>query len=151
MYFTKIFFKRYLPGCGLGLNTFSEDETRFRLLLVHTSSTSSTQFLCTHCSQAVIYNHLLFKSLPNNKIWDQSNLKAFVENIWNVVQLMICVTDWVENIMGKKGKCWLPFPTMFSKGFFPRVVKSQDCVLKSKLLTTQSWLLTPQKEAFGNI
>ena len=29
---------------------------------------------------------------------------------------------------------WLPafspFPTMFSTGFFPRVVKSQDCVVK---------------------
>ena len=36
---------------------------------------------------------------------------------------------------GKRRKCWLPefspFPTMFSKGFFPRVVKSRDYVLKS--------------------
>ena len=37
-------------------------------------------------------------SLPNNKIWDQTNLKAFAEDILNVVQIMICVTDWVENI-----------------------------------------------------
>ena len=32
---------------------------------------------------------------------------------------------------GKRRKCWLPafspFPTMFSKGFFPRVIKSWDC------------------------
>ena len=52
----------------------------------------------------------------------------------NVVQ-MICITDWVENIVVKKRKCrspaFSPFPTMFSKGFFTRVVKSQDCVVKS--------------------
>ena len=36
---------------------------------------------------------------------------------------------------GKSRKCWLPafspFPTFFSKGFFLRVVKSPDCVVKS--------------------
>ena len=36
---------------------------------------------------------------------------------------------------GKRRKCWLtafsPFPTKFSKGYFLRVVKSQDCVAKS--------------------
>ena len=35
---------------------------------------------------------------------------------------------------GKRRKCWLPafppFLKMFSKGFSPRVVKSQDCVVK---------------------
>ena len=37
---------------------------------------------------------------------------------------------------GKRRKCWLaafsPFPTMFSKGFFPSVIKSRDCMVKSK-------------------
>ena len=36
---------------------------------------------------------------------------------------------------GKRRKCWLPafspFPTMFSKGDFLRVMKSWDCVAKS--------------------
>ena len=36
---------------------------------------------------------------------------------------------------GKRRKCWLPafspFPTMFSKGPFNRVVKSRNCVVKS--------------------
>ena len=35
---------------------------------------------------------------------------------------------------GKRRKCWLPafspFPTMFSKGFFFRVIRSWDCVVK---------------------
>ena len=43
----------------------------------------------------------MLNPLPNNKIWDLSNLKAFADDILNVVQMMICVTDWVENIMGK--------------------------------------------------
>ena len=38
----------------------------------------------------------------------------------------------VRKHCGKRRKCWLPafspFPTMFSKGFFFRVVKSQDFV-----------------------
>ena len=38
----------------------------------------------------------------------------------------------------KRRKCWLPafspFPTMFSKGFFLGVDKSQDCVVKGKYL-----------------
>ena len=37
---------------------------------------------------------------------------------------------------GKRRKCWLPiffpFPTMFSKAFFLRVVKRLDCQVKSK-------------------
>ena len=41
---------------------------------------------------------------------------------------------WVENIAGKGENAgyqhFSPFPTMFSKGFFFRVVKSWDCVVK---------------------
>ena len=41
---------------------------------------------------------------------------------------------WVENIAGKGENAgyqhFPPFPTMFSKGFFFRVVKSWDCVVK---------------------
>ena len=50
---------------------------------------------------------------------------------------MISVFDRVENIVGKRRKCWLPefspFLTMFSMGFFLRVVKSRYCVVKSWL------------------
>ena len=42
--------------------------------------------------------------------------------------------------MGKGKKCWLPaffpFPIMFSKGLFLRIVKSRDCVVKG-LTTTR--------------
>ena len=52
---------------------------------------------------------------------------------------------------GKWRKCWLPafspFLTLFSKGFFPRGVKSRDYFVKSKMphdqspITTQSHIL----------
>ena len=41
------------------------------------------------------------------------------------------VLDKIENIVGKEENAGYSFPTMFSKGSFFRVVKSQDCVVKS--------------------
>ena len=38
---------------------------------------------------------------PNDKILDQFNSKAFPDDILDVVQIMICVSDMVENIVGK--------------------------------------------------
>ena len=93
----------------------------------------------------------LFNSLPNGTILGQCRFKAFAENKIIVTQKFEFVLGRVENIVGKgenvgnagkskkhcwkKRKCWLPafspFPTMFSKGFFLKVVKSCDCVVKS--------------------
>ena len=70
----------------------------------------------------------------NYKILDWSKFKAFADDKINVAEMMIFLSDRVENIVGKRRKCWLPvfsqFPTMFSKAFFFRVVKSRDCVVK---------------------
>ena len=72
-----------------------------------------------------------FNSLQNSKILDVTKLKAFADDKLNVVKMMICFFDSVENC-GKGRKCWLfsPFPKVFSKAFF-RVVKSWECVGKS--------------------
>ena len=58
-----------------------------------------------------------------------------------------------ENIVGKGEKCWLPafspFPTMFSKGFFLKVVKSQGCVEKLILYNTiPASLNNPETDRF---
>ena len=67
-------------------------------------------------------------SLPNNKTLGQSKLIAFADAKINVAEKIKFVLGRVENIV------WLPafspFPTIFSKGFFYRVVKSQDCLVK---------------------
>ena len=74
---------------------------------------------------------LRVNSLPNDKMLDLSKLKAFADDKINATQKLKFAQGSVENIVGK---CWFPafspFPTMFSKAFFLRVVKSQDCVGK---------------------
>ena len=35
----------------------------------------------------------MIQPLPNDKTWDQYNLKAIADDIINVVQMMICVID----------------------------------------------------------
>ena len=67
------------------------------------------------------------KLLPNDKILDWSKLKAFTDDKINVKKKMKCILRWVEKNCGKRRKCWFPafspFPTMFSKGFYLRVIK----------------------------
>ena len=84
---------------------------------------------------------MVFNSLPNDKILVWSKLKVLVNDIINVIEKLKFVLGRVENIVGKgenagngeRRKCWLlafsPFPTMFLRGFFHRVVKSRDCVV----------------------
>ena len=69
---------------------------------------------------------------PHDKIFDQTELKVFADDNLNVTKMIISAFDRVENIVGK-GEILLvqaisPFPTMFSKGFFPRLVKRCHCV-----------------------
>ena len=50
--------------------------------------------------------------------------------------MMTSVFNIAENIVRKgenagENAAFSPFPTVFSKGFFLRVVKSRDCVVKS--------------------
>ena len=43
----------------------------------------------------------IFNPLPNNKILDQSKLKAFAYDKMNVAKIMFYVFDRAENIVGK--------------------------------------------------
>ena len=77
-----------------------------------------------------------------------SKFKAFVDDKINASEKFML--ERVENIVEKRGnaayqyfllfpQCFLkapffkviPFPTIFSKGFIHKVVKSRDCVVKS--------------------
>ena len=74
-------------------------------------------------------NHFFFiNSLPNDKILDQSKLKALADDTINVNQELKLVWGRVENILGKGENAgyqhFLLFPKMFSKASFLRVVKS---------------------------
>ena len=69
-----------------------------------------------------------------------SKFKAFTDDkiIQTQKKIEICVGKSRKHC-GKKRKCWLPacspFPTMVSKAFFPRGVKSRDGVVKGKLMS----------------
>ena len=69
--------------------------------------------------------------LPNDKYLGWSKLKAFADDIFNVASMIISVFFKVENIVGKgenaRYQHFLPFPAVFSKTFFYRVVKSGLC------------------------
>ena len=75
-----------------------------------------------------------FNPLPDDKILDMTNLKAFAEDNFSIPKMKISIFDRVENT-GKRRKCWLSalshFPTLFSKDFFLRDIKSQDCLINS--------------------
>ena len=90
-----------------------------------------------HYPQKLFYvfnNKERVNSLPNNNFLDWSNLNKLADDnnydrkieIWFGTDGKHC---------GKRRTCWLPtcspFPKMFSKGLFLRVIKSRDCVVKS--------------------
>ena len=72
--------------------------------------------------------------LPNNKVVDRFNLRAFADNKIYFTEKLKFVLWKIENIIGKRRKCcyqhFSPF-LMFSKVPFFRVVRSRDCVVKS--------------------
>ena len=43
-----------------------------------------------------------FNPLSNDKIWALTKLKAFADDKFNVVKMMIHLFDWVENVVGKR-------------------------------------------------
>ena len=73
---------------------------------------------CTGCSN--ITEILLKRMLNTIQSINKTKLKAFADINFNVSHVVQC-------LFGKWRKCWLtvfaPFPTVSSKGFFPRVVK----------------------------
>ena len=85
-------------------------------------------------------NRMQLNSLPNDNILDWSKFKAFADDKINVTKNNEIYFGKGRKHCGKRKKCWLPafspFPTMFSKGSFFRVVKSQDCVGKLILYHT---------------
>ena len=62
-------------------------------------------------------------------------MKAFAEDKLNLAENFEICFGKNRKRCGKRRKCWLPafypFSAMFSKGFFPRLVKTGDCVVKS--------------------
>ena len=73
-------------------------------------------------------------SFPNDKILDLSKLKAFADGKLNSNEKQNFGLGRIENIVGNRENAgytaFSPFPTVFSKAVFLRVVKTRDCVEK---------------------
>ena len=74
-------------------------------------------------------------SLQNDKILDLSKFKAFADDKINVTKKTERSFWDGKKTLWEKDKmlrlpAFSPIPTMFSKGLFFRVVKSQDCVVE---------------------
>ena len=73
-------------------------------------------------------------SLPHNGNLDWLKSKAFADDKIKVTEKLKFVTsEKGRKHCGKRRKLWLPefspFPTVLSKGFFLKVVKSRDCMV----------------------
>ena len=83
----------------------------------------------------LIFLHFLhFNSLPNDKILDVTNLKAFADDKLEVAKTTIFSFDKIENNVGEgenAGYQHLRKCTVFTGAFFFRGVKSLNCVVKS--------------------
>ena len=103
----------------------------------------------------VFYKHILFCwefivtvtiELPPNdffnstkgQVQDKSKVKALADDKINVIEKLKFVLGRVKKHGGKRRKCWWPAfspsPTMFSKGFLHRVIRSHDSVVELTLL-----------------
>ena len=78
----------------------------------------------THPQAKTEFLNLGFNSLPNNKIFDWSKLKALADNKINVTEKLKFGLECVENIVGNGGKAgyqhFFLFPQCFQKISFSR-------------------------------
>ena len=85
--------------------------------------------------KVVSYSRWSLTLYQMKKILNRTKLKAFADDKINVTEKLKLVLVRVEKHCRKWRKCWLPaifpFLTSFSKGFFSRVVKSRDYLVKS--------------------
>ena len=104
------------------------------IIILSTFHLSSANALNLVQSKILLFGKVLIP-LPNNKILDHSKLKAFADDKINVTAKQKFVLGRVENIVGEGKNAgyqhFSPFPTMISKGFYFKVVKCLDCVVKS--------------------
>ena len=94
--------------------------------MVHVDVTAMIRLSCTRYGrESVIY--VCLNSLPNGIILDWSKLKAFAGDKINVAEVVIPLSDRVENIVGKGENAgyqhFLLFPQCFQKPFFLGLLK----------------------------
>ena len=101
-------------------------------------------------SKFLLFPQVFSNTCTADEFLDWSKLKEFADIKITVTEKLKFVLGRLENIVGKGENAgyslFSPFPTMFSKVFFSKVIKSWDCVLKSLSSITHFSLLTFQKQ-----
>ena len=85
-------------------------------------------FFCNYAAYNLL-SYLTFYQMT--KCWTCQNSKHL--QMTNFVKMLTSFFSQVENIVAKgenAARIFLLFPQFFSKGIFPRVLKSLDCVVK---------------------
>ena len=108
-----------------------------KLLITSNFSFSHSVFkrliLQTHKTQSLFGKGLTL--LLKDKILDQSNLEGFEDNKINDLKFELCFGKSRKHC-AKNAKMLVTsifsFSQMLSKGFFPSIVKSQDCVVEGQ-------------------
>ena len=67
-------------------------------------------------------------TITRRQILDSSKLKEFADDNFKFDENGSKLSKRVENVVGKEEIAISPFPTVFSKGLFPRGVKRCHCV-----------------------
>ena len=82
-----------------------------------------------------------------------NQIESISDDKFDVAKMRISLFDRVENIVGKgeNGGTFSPFPTMFSKDLFVKVIKSQYCMVKSSGELVGSCSLRPPNTKYLNI
>ena len=97
------------------------------------------QMICSNRNHFQLYHMTKFCNsliLNQTKFWTGPNSKhQYADDKLIVTEKSDICSGKGRKYCEKRRKCWLPafslFSTMFSKGFFQRVIKNQDCVVNS--------------------
>ena len=127
--------------CGNGLSAFSGvcillQAASERFFIIADQRSAKSKYRHNDSYNNMVFFFTLYKT---TKFW--TCLKEFSGDKINVSKKFKFLLGKVRKHCGKRRKCWLPafspFPTMFPKGFFLKIVNSWDCVVKSFTVCTK--------------
>ena len=121
--------------------------SRYVKIRSSTNGISYDKNLLLTCRNMGTLLYLVLSLYQTTNFWTRPNLKHLQTTIH---MLVISLFGRAENIAGKGENAgyqhfllfppFSPSPTMFSKGFFPRVIKCRDYVIKSYLIEREKLL-----------
>ena len=101
---------------SFSLNVFYPLYIKFHLF-INSYSVFCKRFQFCPVYKFVIWDRMKLSLYRKTKIWALNKLKAFADGRFNVAEMLITFFDRVENIGGKRIKCWLQHFLLFKRCF----------------------------------